>query len=286
MTVGRACGVMLVLIGCLGTPIFAQDAAVSRNAAAKAANVVGSAWTGDERILASAISIRAARLEQVSGFRFDPGWTPKVSLEWSLGEAGSASDAIYKPETQTVYFPIHVWSELAARHRPASGCLNADLAATDEEVSELLDHELGHELMDQVSRRSGLGPWFTEQRFQASTDAEKLGLDILSEGTAKFFQRLDSPRDDSGLSEQAFPASHEQQALYTYRMIAFDGGYWLVRDVLSRYGERGLIWLMAHPFVAADDMQAAAMAYRARALQELSHSKKAGQIIEDPPRTE
>lgn len=222
-------------------------------------------------MLSKAVSLRARRLEQESGFRFDRGWRPKVSLEWSLGDAENALDATYKPETQTMYFPIHVWNELAARHKPAAGCLNADIAAADEEVSELLDHELGHELMDQVSRRNGLGPWFTEQRFQASTDAEKLGLDILSEGTAMYFQRVDSPRDDSGLSAASFPSTREEQSLYTYKMVAFDGGYWLVRDVLHRYGERGLIWLIGHPFVAGDGMRAAAIAYRQRALHELQN---------------
>lgn len=269
---GKVFAVLLCIGACLPPLAHAQNPSAISPAAevsVRAAHTPPAAWADGEAMLSNALSLRARTVEQESGFRFDRGWKPSVSLEWSLGTRGESLDAIYKPEIQTVFFPIHIWSELAARHKPASGCLNADIAAADNELDELLDHELGHMLMDQVSRRNGLGPWFTEQRFQASTDAEKLGMDILSEGTAVYFQRLDSPRDDSGLSERAFPANREEQALYTYKMIAFDGGYWLVRDVLNRYGERGLVWLVAHPFIATDDMRAAAVAYRARALREL-----------------
>ena len=270
MAVGKACGVMLFLVGCLVGLTQAQEVPTGSRPSA-AVTVARNGWAGDESVLARALILRAQRLQEETGIDFDRGWPRHVSLEWSLGTAGpNGFDAIYKAETQTVYFPIRIWNELAARHRPASGCLNADIAAADVELSELLDHELGHELMDQVSRRNGLGPWFTDERFRSSTGAEQLGLNILSEGTAVFFQRLDSPRDDSGLSERAFPATRDEQALYTYRMIVFDGGYWLVRDVLSHYGERGLIWLMRHPFIADDNMRGSAVAYRERALRELS----------------
>jgi hypothetical protein len=59
-----------------------------------------------------------------------------------------------------------------------------------------------------------------------------MGLDILSEGTAVFFRSVYSPRDHNELSERTFPPTLEQQSFYTYRMIAYDGGFWIVRDVL------------------------------------------------------
>ena len=239
-------------------------------ASEKAAKFVNSGWSEDEGILAKAVSMRAEQLEENTGFRFDRNWTPKVSLEWGLGQGANVFDGMYKPETQTIYVPIHLIYELNVRHKLPPGALNADTAARDGELAELLDHELGHELMDQVSRRNGLGPWFTEDRFNASTRAEKMGLDILSEGTARFFERVNFPRDDRRLSEGTFPATRDEQRFYSYDMIAYDGGYWIVRDVLNKYGERGLIWLMRHPFVAQDDMRAAAVAYRYRALEELS----------------
>jgi hypothetical protein len=231
---------------------------------------VNSGWTEYEKVLSKAISIRAQKLEEKTGFRFDRNWMPNVSLEWSLGTGVNGFNGMYKAETQTIYFPIRVVYELTARHKQSWSSLNADTVAQDDELAELLDHELGHELMDQVSRRNGLGPWFTEDRFARSSAGEKLGLDILSEGTALFFQRLNSRRDESDLSPQAFPATWEEQRFYPYRMVAYEGGYWIVRDVLNQYGERGLIWLMRHPFVARDDMRTAAVTYRDLALRELS----------------
>ena len=239
-------------------------------ASAKTYKFVNSGWAEQENILARAIGLRARKIEEKTGFQFDMNWTPKVSLEWSLGRGVNDSNGIYKAETQTISFPIRIVYEFETRHNQLSDSVTAETAAADADVGEVFDHELGHALMDQVSRRNGLGPWFTSERFDASTDEQRLGLDILSEGIALFFQRVYFPRDDSDLSELTFPATREQQQFFTYRMIAYDGGYWIVRDVLSRYGERGLIWLMRHPPVVTDNMRAAAVTYRHRALKELS----------------
>lgn len=234
---------------------------------------VNSGWDQDERMLSRAISFRARKLEERTRFQFDANWIPKVSLEWSVTMRINGSNGSYKAETQTMYFPIRILYELTARHNRSSDPLTAETAAEDAEFGELLDHELGHELMDQVSRRNGLGPWFTEKRFNGSTDEERLGLDILSEGTAVFFQSASFPRDYSDLSARTFPATAEDQPLYTYKMIAYDGGYWIVRDVLTKFGERGLVWLIRHPFVASSDMRAAAIAYRERALEDLPQER-------------
>jgi hypothetical protein len=254
----------------------AQDAPTRHRQSSAPENVhkvALSGWTQDETIFSKTIFLRAKNLEEKTGFRFDKNWEPKVCLEWSLGTTTNGSNAIYKADTQTTYFPVRILYELTARHKGSSDSLNAETAASDDELAEIIDHELGHELMDQVSRRNGLGAWFTEKRFNASTDAQKLGLDIVSEGTAQYFQRVNFPRDDSDLSELTFPATAEQQKYYTYRMIAYDGGYWIVRDVLSKHGERGLIWLMRHPFVAGYDMRAAAATYRELALKDLSQER-------------
>lgn len=248
----------------------AQNGSTTSQITSVPGRFVNSGWSQDEDILAKAISFRAEKLEESTGFRFDRHWTPRVSLEWGLSRDANGFEGLYKPETQTIYFPIHIVHELNVRQKLSPGALNADTAARDNELAELLDHELGHELMDQVSRRNGLGPWFTEARFNACTQAEQFGLDILSEGTARFFQRVNFPRDDSRLSEGTFPATREEQRFYTYDMIAYDGGYWIVRDVLHQYGERGLVWLMRHPFIATDNMRAAAVAYRHKALEELA----------------
>ncbi len=254
-------------------PALAQSAPRSLGPVAAAGvttTFVNSGWANDEQVLASTLSIRADRLAHKTGFKFARSWKPKVSLEWRVASVDADVDALYLPETQTLYLPIRIIYEANERLKSGADGINPETAANDEQLGELLDHELGHELMDQLSRRNGLGPWFSRARFDAATDPERLGLDILSEGTAVFFQRVNYPRDDSGLSEGAFPASRDQQALYNYKMVAYDGGYWLVRDILSRYRERGLVWMMRHPFVATDGMRAAAIAYRQTALRELA----------------
>lgn len=259
--------------------LFVADAQILRIGHQKSSardnihKVVRSGWTQDEAMFSKTILLRAQKLEEKTSFRFNKNWVPKVRLEWSLGTGTNGSNAIYKAETQTTYFPIRILYELTARHKGWQDSLSAETAAEDNELAEIMDHELGHELMDQVSRRNGLGPWFTEKRFNASTDGERLGLDILSEGTAQYFQRVNFPREDSDLSEFTFPATVEQQKYYTYRMIAYDGGYWIVRDVLKKHGERGLIWFMHHPFVAGYDMRTVAVTYRDRALKDLSQER-------------
>jgi hypothetical protein len=57
---------------------------------------------------------------------------------------------------------------------------------------------------------------------------------------------------------------------YNYDIIAFQGGHWLVGEILDKYGERGLRWLVSHPFIPGGNMRQDAAKYRESALTQLA----------------
>jgi hypothetical protein len=86
---------------------------------------------------------------------------------------------------------------------------------------------------------------------------------------ARWAERLLHP-SKTIINEECFPETYEEIRFYTFDMIAYDGGYWLVRDILDTYRERGLIWLVSHPLsLSQNTMRADAVAYRQRALTDL-----------------
>lgn len=236
-----------------------------------------SEYKDEEAVFSKALQIRAQELEKLSGFKFDKNTKPKTEFEWILGRTGSAARLLivaeYESETQTIYFVSRLIAETTVRHKTLLKLANPAVISEDGELGELFDHELGHLLMDQVSRRNKLGPWFTAKRFLGKELAEQLGINIVSEGTAMYFQRI-RHSNFSKLSEAVFPADLDQWRYYSFTAVAYEGGFWLVRDVLKKHGERGLAWLIAHPFLATDNMREAAVLYRKTALHELEKKPK------------
>lgn len=220
----------------------------------------------EEAVIAKAVVLRARGLEKVLGIAFDKDWTPKISLEWGL----RGIEGKYVAEEQTIKFPMSLMSELTVKFKTPLRLLDPVTLAKDSDFAELADHELGHLYMDQVSRRTRYQPWFTVKQFYDLSPEEALGLNILSEGVATFFQRVSFPRESYLVTSQAFPKDAERWA-YTYEMVTADGGLWLVRDILTKRVDQGLAWLVSHPLVAShQNLRQAAIEYRQQALAELA----------------
>ncbi len=259
----------LALLCCFS--VYATGVSVAHAEAEEITNRDNPGLTQEEAVVAEALSIRAKQLEISRRIKFGDDWQPKVSIISIFSSyATGGIDGLYVAETQTICIATRIMYELNARFRMPLHLLTADTLARDPQFGRLADHELGHALSDLVSRRIRKKPFFTVVQFEALSPEEQLGLNIVAEGVGTFFERTYYPTNDQ-LSEIAFPSTLEEQRFYSYEIVAFEGGYWLVKDVLEQYGELGLKWLINNPFVASGtDMRAAAVSYRLRALQELA----------------
>lgn len=224
----------------------------------------------EEAVLSGALAIRARAIETKTGIKFGGGWKAKARLEnLSFGRGQSAAGQ-YEVATGDILLSTSIWSGLNVRLKKPLRLATAQEVAADEYFQEIADHELGHALADMVSRRHGLGPWFTEEFKQSLKNPESLGLNVVSEGVGRWIEYTIHPARDN-FSEFAFPGTYEEQRFYDYEMVVYSGGYWIVKDVLNRYGERGLVWLIKHPLSLGDGtMRADAAAYREKALRELA----------------
>ncbi len=244
----------------------AAQAPISNNGYVEWTNV---GWSQEEAKLSDALAIRARELEAASGIKFDAGWKPKADLEFYLGDDPRRKvDGEYQPETKLISFVISLTYRINVAHTNTIRLMDPNVIAHDETFSGLAWHELGHALVDQVSRRNGLGTFPDPLAFGALSRAEQMGVNIISEGIAMHFERLGT--DGAYGSSLSFPADYDQAAHYRFDIIANDGGYWIVHDAISRYGERAIVWFLKHPLVATDtSMRSDAILYREKAMREL-----------------
>jgi hypothetical protein len=236
-------------------------------------NTWNTGWSEQEAVLAKAVAIRAKRLEQLSGITFSKDWKPIVHLTWLLD--GRNTEGQYVAETREILFKVHVWTEINVRHKTQLHLMDPAVLANDEVFGELADHELGHALCDDVNRKINGKPYFLVQYFNSLSHDYRMGLNIISEGVGRYFQVLRHP-SDAKISKFYLPGTLQEGHLYDYDTITLLGGSYVVSDVLSRYGQLGLEYLVSHEFDAdSKNMRGAAVSYRDKALLELSKVKSA-----------
>jgi len=246
-------------------------------------------WAGDEQMLSAALEIYAQAFEQKSGFRFDKSWPLKVDLEY-LPDNGIAE---YNPEHRWIVLGYQAmyhlnqaykvkWNQLTEEQLKDCGydrkpsCiynkpLDPEVVAKDPEISRIFRHELGHLWSDQVSRRNNLGPSITDARYIKMTAGQKIGWKVVTEGVGEYFENANDSIPEEALTALSFPASFgEIQDEKQLTRVAFNGGLWLVHDILSTYGERGMVWMLKHPYAAREDFRQSAVEYHEQALKELA----------------
>lgn len=244
----------IVLCGCVHSPVFGQETDNHRSVLAD-----------DEAVFMKALELRAQEIERHTPFRFSNSTHFTTQLAHRIGNGNAIAE--YRPDTQTFLFPLFLTYEKVVQYKMSFHDIDPATLAHDASLTPVLDHELGHALADQVSRKFTGLPFYASRRFMEASRDEQLGLNIVSEGIGTYFETVLHTRE--GASPLMLPESLSNAPGYSFEMVAMSGGLWVVQDALNQYGEEALAWFVTHPLVATDDLRAAATTYRERALQEL-----------------
>ncbi len=206
-----------------------------------------------------AFVLRARVMEKKFGIKFDAEWKPKVVFG-VISEETSTSPRLY--------------SRLLAMYRQIS----QSFLVTPIENSEInfftTDHELGHALVDQLSRRYGYGMWPSIEKFKSLEWDEQIGIRIVDEGLATYFgyeNLLPSQRDGNNGADWLPEGINDiRWTMINYR---YNGGHWLVAPIVDRFGERGIVYLITHPLRFKDGkVRTAGKKYQREALKQLANN--------------
>ena len=220
----------------------------------------------EEALVLKAMMLRIRALQEKTGIMFSR--TPLIRVHDVVFVYGDAMPRVarYDFATGTIAFSASDFDFRGFIENESSEKLDFEALAEDKKFQMSMDHELGHALTDQVSRRIGIGPLFREWEFEKFSIAQNIGYNARNEGIGEWFKHLLNPTE-TWISKDAFPTNYEESRRYSNDMIFYSGGHWMVRDILDRHGEEGLIWLVMHPpSLDEKKMRADAVAYRARAL--------------------
>lgn len=132
---------------------------------------------------------------------------------------------------------------------------------------ELIDHELGHALCDQISVLNFGKTWPDTLTWIERSFEEKVALKILTEGVAEYFSNSNTTTE---ISFQLFP-DNKKNTIWKNNEWTYSAGYILVKPIVTEFGEKGLKYIIQNSFTYKDgDVRTAAKAYQKTALEELS----------------
>jgi hypothetical protein len=201
---------------------------------------------------------RIRRIEKLVGVSFDGG-NPDIRavpmVDWYYAQ--------YEPNTAAILVNA---KDVSFEGNRVSVSQHFKASSISKSLEGTLDHELGHMLTDQLSRRIGNGAWPPSQdKMVRMSWAEVVGIKTTSEGIATWIGL--GGKCPEGASAASLASIQSVEALYA-------GGCWMVGDILAGYHERGLRYLITHPFMPerSDALPAAAADYRAKATDALARN--------------
>ena len=208
-----------------------------------------------------AVLLRKNVMERKFGIPFSNEWSPKVAFKNSDTIDGEiiSYNGMYVSEDSSFRFN----GRFKTATIPSIGDTVTPLA---DSIRLLIDHELGHALVDQLSRRLYNKTWPVKTSFYSYWQA--IEVRILSEGMADYFRNMLSYDTSSHI--ESLPDGPYGDIWKTSNWI-YDGGYWTVKPIIETYGQKGLEYIMTNPLsVMSYDVRSACAEYQKIALEELA----------------
>lgn len=214
----------------------------------------------------NAFLYRMRMMEEKSGMKFEDGWVPKVQFGRpdyisNLAEFATCYDQenelFWITKSFKVYY--HIPNSIDSMQYLSKG------------VKGIIDHELGHALADQISRRHNGFMWPDINAWVNQTDVEKYVVHVLTEGVGEYFEHLmSSDTSDTSSSSEWLPDG-PNSLVWAYDRWPYDGGYFIVKPIIDKFGEKGILYISTHTFSYKDkDVRSAGIEYQKNALLELS----------------
>ncbi len=175
------------------------------------------------------------------------------------------SPAIYDPENNN----IKIINNLLLQGGISSWVMSAFTYGLTPEGLQILYHELGHFYLDKLSEDLGLGNWPKKEDYKKNV----IGIKLVSEGLATYFERKMTLEEDK-FKDGEWPAELNKfwdSPNHLDQDIIYYGGYHLIKPIVDKYGEWGIIYLMFRPPQADELLELPK--YQNTILQELSLQK-------------
>lgn len=167
-----------------------------------------------------------------------PAFPKNIHYLLPLAEKNNNTMGLYDSKTDTIYLqsgrlttPGFNWGDFFAWL--GAGSL--------QETKATLEHELGHFYCDKLSESLGKGSWRSD--LDIRTDLQLISMKLVSEGIAEYFERTMNNSTDK-FTDSSWPRLiNKFYGRNSYRLF-YDGGYHLVKPLLEKHGEKGIIYLM------------------------------------------
>lgn len=128
----------------------------------------------------------------------------------------------------------------------------------------VLNHELGHFYVHKLSEILG-----TDELFRIESggynNPNNLGKKLISEGIAEYFARSISPKK-SYFKDFLYPKTYPKLK-NSFPLLAYFGGFHLVKPIIDKYGKKGIEHLIQNPPVGEEML--ALPKYREKVMDEL-----------------
>ena len=223
-----------------------------------------------DEIMEEVFRVRMAVLERTYSVHFQPGSKPSVRFLVPRRKMDTGTYQWYSTYAGGDSFLIHPRFRGEIRYFGSA----AEVMAKLPDLVQMTDHELGHLLASQIAARLNQPFLPFKDKQQTMPFEVMIGMRIVSEGIASYFGATTGHLNGHP-TDEVFPEKLEKIDLVTgvvdFDDICYPGGEWLVTPVIQRYGERGVAYLVSHPFVPLyDTFQASVHTYQRVALEELA----------------
>lgn len=226
--------------------------------------------------LEGVFAARRAVFEQRYAVKFDQGWQPKVAIApVSDTRRGFLAEYLQSSQSFVIFSPE--FEEFAGTDARGFTGYNRDVKFKGKfdrrgGIVKVVDHELGHALADQVSRRYGFGP-FPPHENVVEKSPHWWGVKMVSEGIAMWFESTsfpDWPAESRSYKLPTGPNDYFLWGLFFTDAYFHESAYWVTQPLLDHDVEKGLVYLVSHRLTLPDNnIRAAVATYHDVALKEM-----------------